>query len=59
MASTREFRCEVCGLGAVNPSRWSIIRCGASQLTVHRWDSEAAKGAGAGHYCGKRRPESK
>jgi hypothetical protein len=44
MASTPEFRCEVCGLVAVNPTRWFMIRCGDSELTVHRWDSEAASG---------------
>jgi hypothetical protein len=43
MASTREFQCEVCGLVAVNPTRWFVIRCGDSELIVHRWDSEAPK----------------
>jgi hypothetical protein len=52
MASKPEFRCEVCGLVAVNPTRWFMIRCGDSELTVHRWNSEAAKAAGARHYCG-------
>jgi hypothetical protein len=53
MASMRGFRCEVCGLVAVDPSHWFVIRCGDSELTVHRWDSEAAKAAGARHYCGE------
>ena len=57
MDFTPEFRCEVCGLVAVNPSRWFVIRCGDSELTVHRWDSEAAKAAGARHYCGEAHAE--
>jgi hypothetical protein len=57
MASTREFRREVCGLVAVSPSRWFIIRCVDSQLTVHRWDFEGAQVAGARHYCGEAHAE--
>ena len=53
MASKQEFQCEVCGLVAVNPTRWFMIRRGDSELTVHQWDCEVAKTAGARHYCGE------
>jgi hypothetical protein len=48
-----EFRCEVCGLVSINPTRWFMMRCGDSELTVHRWDPDAAKAVGARHYCGE------
>lgn len=47
MASIQEFRCEICGLVTSNPTHWFVIRCGDSELTVHRWNSEAANAAGA------------
>jgi hypothetical protein len=57
MASKTEFRCEVCGLVAVNPTRWFMTRSGESQLTVHRWNPEAAKAEGARHYYGEAQAE--
>jgi hypothetical protein len=39
----QEFRCEVCGLVTTNPIHWFVIRCGDSELTVCRWNSETAK----------------
>jgi hypothetical protein len=53
MASIQEFRCEVCGIVTSNPIHWFIIRCGESELTVHRWNTETANAAGARHYCGE------
>jgi hypothetical protein len=32
---------------------WFVIRCGDSDLTVCRWNSEAANASGARHYCGE------
>jgi hypothetical protein len=53
MAATHEYRCEVCGTKTNNPSHWFVIQCGASQLTVLRWDAATADAAGARHYCGE------
>ena len=53
MASIQEFRCEVCGLETGNPIHWFVIRCGDSDLTVHRSNSEIANMPGARHYCGE------
>jgi len=53
MSSIREYRCEVCGSVTTNPVRWYVIQCGDSQLTVFRWNSEAAAAPGARHFCGE------
>jgi hypothetical protein len=42
MTTLQEFRCEVCGLVTTNPVHWFVIRCGDSELTVQRWNSETA-----------------
>jgi hypothetical protein len=34
-----------------------VIRCGNSDLTVYRWNSETAQAAGARHYCGEAHAE--
>jgi hypothetical protein len=56
MTTLQEFRCEICGL-VNNPIRWFVIRGGDSDLTVYRWNSETANGAGARHYCGEAHAE--
>ncbi len=53
MASLREFRCEVCGLMTTHPLNWFLIECGASRLTVLRWDSDSASLPDARHLCGE------
>src|SRR5215831_644958 len=53
MTSIREFRCEVCGTVTSNPLHWFVIRCGDVDLTVLRWNSDAANAPGARHYCGE------
>jgi hypothetical protein len=53
MATIQEFRCEVCGTVTSNPTRWFVIRCGESELTVHRWNTATANTAEARHYCGE------
>jgi hypothetical protein len=53
MTTLQEFRCEICGLETTHPAHWFVIRCGESDLTVHRWDSASANSAGARHYCGE------
>jgi hypothetical protein len=53
MASTQDYRCEVCGTVSNNPARWYVIQCGDSQLTVLRWNEAAAQAAGARHFCGE------
>lgn len=50
MTTLREIRCEVCGIVTGNPIRRFVIRCGDSELTVHRLSSEIAEAAGARHY---------
>ena len=57
MTSLQEFRCEVCGLVTTNPLHWFVIRCGDSDLTVYRWNSETANSPGARHYCGEAHAE--
>jgi hypothetical protein len=57
MTTLKEFRCEVCGLVTTNPIHWFVIRCGDSDLTVYRWNSETANAPGARHYCGEAHAE--
>jgi hypothetical protein len=53
MASVAEFRCEVCGTVSVRPIHWFVIRCNSTELTVIKWNIEAATAKGARHYCGE------
>jgi len=53
----QEFRCEVCVLVTTNPIHWFVIRCGDSDRTVYRWNSETANAAGARYYCGEAHAE--
>jgi hypothetical protein len=53
MATVQEFRCEICGLVTSNPIHWFVIRCGESELTVLRWNTEAANSEEARHFCGE------
>lgn len=53
MTSLQEFRCEICGTLTSNPVRWFVIRCGDSELTVLKWNPEAASADGARHFCGE------
>jgi len=53
MTSLQEFRCEICARVTDAPKHWFVIRCRDSQLTVLKWDSEAANTAGARHFCGE------
>ncbi len=39
------------------PSIGLWIRCGDSELTVHKWSAEIANAAGARHYCGEAHAE--
>jgi hypothetical protein len=40
-----------------NPIHWFVIRCGDSDLTVDRWNSETANSPGARHYSGEAHAE--
>jgi hypothetical protein len=53
MTSIKEFCCEICGRVTTEPNHWFVIQCGSSDLTVIKWNSEAANAAGARHYCGE------
>jgi hypothetical protein len=53
MASVAEFRCEVCGIVSAHPTHWFVIRCNSTELTVIKWNTEAAVAKGARHYCGE------
>ena len=53
MASLTEYRCEICGRVSDNPLHWFIIRCNNNELTVLKWNSEAATDKGARHLCGE------
>jgi hypothetical protein len=47
------YRCEICGEESPKPVRWIVIQCNEKQLTVFKWDKEAADAKGARHYCGE------
>ncbi len=47
------YRCEICGEESQNPVRWVVIHCSNEQLTVFKWNKEAADQRGARHYCGE------
>ncbi len=53
MASVTEYRCEVCGTVSAAPIHWFVIRCNSDELTVIKWNSQAAAEKGARHYCGE------
>jgi hypothetical protein len=53
MTSIVEYRCEICGRLTTNPMHWFVIQCGSSDLTVIKWNAEAANAAGARHFCGE------
>ena len=53
MVSIREYKCEICGREDANPLHWFVIQCGNADLTVSKWNSEAANGPGARHFCGE------
>jgi hypothetical protein len=53
MTAIREFRCEICGTVTSNPLHWFVIQCGNLDLTVIKWNTEAASAPGARHYCGE------
>lgn len=53
MTSLKEYSCEICGIVTSNPTHWYVIQCGNQELTVIKWNSEAANANGARHYCGE------
>jgi hypothetical protein len=53
MASLQEFQCEICGIVSSKPVHWFVIQCSNSQLTVLKWETEAANATSARHYCGE------
>ena len=53
MTTIREFCCEICGTVSTNPIHWFVIQCGNQNLTVIKWNNEAANAPGARHYCGE------
>ena len=53
MTTLQEFRCEICGRIANSPNHWFVIQCSDSELTVLKWNSQAANTAGARHFCGE------
>ena len=53
MAPITEYRCDVCGEVSASPNHWFVIRCNSDQLTVIKWNTDAANEKGARHYCGE------
>ena len=47
------YRCEICGEETDRPVRWIVIQCSNTQLTILKWNVEAANSLGARHYCGE------
>jgi hypothetical protein len=57
MSFLQEFRCEICGIVTSSPNHWFVIQSAESQLTVLKWNSEAANAEGARHFCGEAHAE--
>ena len=53
MKTLQEFRCEICRRITSNPDHWFVIQCRDAELTVVKWNFEAANAAGARHFCGE------
>lgn len=53
MSTLKEFQCEICGIVSDNPVHWFVIECGDAQLSVIRWNLEAANHPTARHFCGE------
>ena len=53
MTTLQEFRCEICGTITNHPTHWFVIRCSDLELSVLKWNTEAANSAGARHFCGE------
>lgn len=53
MTALQEFRCEICGTETSHPIHWFVIQCGNADLTVFKWNTEAANAEGARHFCGE------
>jgi len=51
MTFLQEFRCEICGRISNNPDHWFIIQCSDAELSVLKWNSDAASVDGARHFC--------
>ena len=47
------YRCEICGEETDRPVRWIVIQCSNTQLTILKWERDAANAPGARHYCGE------
>ena len=54
MTTTREYKCEICGLMTENPVHWFVIECGDLTLSVLKWSTEVADREAARHFCGER-----
>jgi hypothetical protein len=53
MTTLQEFRCEICGIVTTNPNHWFVIQCSDAELSVYKWNSNAANAPGARHFCGE------
>jgi len=53
MTTFQEFRCEICGRVSNAPNHWFVIKCNDNELTVLKWDTNAAIAPGARHFCGE------
>ena len=53
MTTQREFQCEICGRITNNPNHWFVIQCRDAELTVLKWNSNAANAPAAHHFCGE------
>lgn len=53
MTSIREYSCEICGTESKNPIHWFVVQCGNVELTVIKWNADAANAPGARHLCGE------
>jgi hypothetical protein len=53
MTTLQEFRCEICGRVSNTPSHWFLIQGSDAELSVHKWNPNAANAPGARHFCGE------
>ena len=53
MTKLREYSCEICGTVTSNPTHWFVIQCSNANLTVIKWNTDAANELGSRHFCGE------
>jgi len=53
MTTLQEFRCEICGRVTNTPNHGFVIQCSDTELSVFKWNLNAANASSARHFCGE------